>query len=142
MDMNLLIAILIALVPVVVSILFARRYNIFHGLIVFLTAGYVLLFAVELLVDHLSPEYLVYLGMAGEVADLPFGTLSLYQMINNVLTTLLDDAGLVELLADNLKYAVLAAYVVIFLVSQIIASKIRKARVAKIKRLRRYLRRY
>ena len=47
MDMNLLYAILIALVPVVITIIVSRLYNIIHGLITFVVTGFLLMFCFE-----------------------------------------------------------------------------------------------
>ena len=147
MDLNFLIAILIALAPVVLTILVSRAYNIFHGLITFLVMGYVLLFCVDMFGASLAPEVLMYLGVSAVPSfssfPLPYGTLGLYLAIHTAVLDYMNTAGLATLLADpNLKYYILGACAVVFLVSQLIAMRIRKKRVAKIKRLRRYLKRY
>jgi hypothetical protein len=56
---------------------------------------------------------------------------------------LLDKVGLASLLAQDYgKYILLAIYLVVFIISQIIASAIRKSRVEKINSLKRQLKRY
>ena len=143
MDMNFLYAILIALAPVVLTIIISRAYNIVHGLITFLVFGYVLLFCLGEFGDKLPEQMQMYLGLAGLEVPLPFGTLALYQMIHMAVLDLMGQIGLEKLLLnENLKYFILAGCAVIFIISQIIASKIRKSRVAKVRKLRRYLKRY
>ena len=47
MDINLIPAILIALIPVFLTIIVSRLYNVVHGLITFLVMGYVLMFCLQ-----------------------------------------------------------------------------------------------
>lgn len=143
MDMNFLYAILIALAPVVITILVSRAYNIFHGLITFLVLGYALLFCLDLFAEKLPAELALYLGMGEIGCPLPYGTVAIYSMINVAVVDLLTKAGLENLISNkNFKYYLLGGYVLLFVISQVIASAIRRRRVAKINRLRRYLRRY
>ena len=133
MNTNLLLAILIALVPVFLTIIFSRRYNIFHGLVVFLVASYGLILGLDALGGKVPSAISQYFDV----------TLSLYNVINGVVVDLINKAGLSKLIANkNFKYILLGAWLVVFLISQIIATSVRRRRVAKINRLKRYLRRY
>ncbi len=133
MDMNLLYAILIALVPVVITIIVSRLYNIVHGLITFIVTGFLLMFCLGVFGENLPAEIMAYIP----------GTCSLYTIISDLISGLLGKVGLAELLAQDYgKYILLAIYLVVFIISQIIASAIRKSRVEKINSLKRQLKRY
>lgn len=133
MDMNLLYAILIALVPVVITIIVSRLYNIVHGLITFIVTGFLLMFCLEAFGGNLPAEIMGYIPT----------TCSLYTVICDLIADLLDKVGLASLLAQDYgKYILLAIYLVVFIISQIIASAIRKSRVEKINSLKRQLKRY
>ena len=133
MDFNLLYAILIALVPVVVTIIFSKVYNIFHGLFTFLTFSFLLCF----LFTHFGSSLPVELAAQ---LELVLGT---YVYINTFVLDSLKLIGLESLLTASYgEYILLGIYVVIFIVSQIIASVLRKKRVEKIKGLKRSVKRY
>lgn len=139
MDMNLLWAMLITLAPVVLTVLFSRRYNFFHGLISFFVFSYLVLFFVSAFQTKLPAEIVAYLvGTGGS-----FGLLTFYSSLYSLLGTGLSKLGLSSLVEANYwKYIALAIYVVIFVVSQIIASVIRSHRVNNIKNLKRQVKRY
>ena len=124
---SLLVAILIALIPVVITIISSRLYNVIHGLITFLVMGYVLVFCLEVFGANLPAE----------VQELLPTTCGLYISITSTVQGWLSGVALFE----N-PYIVLAVYVVVFVISQIIACAIRKARVERIKLLRRQVKRY
>ena len=134
MDINLLLAILIALVPVVLTIIFSRLYNVVHGLITFLVMQYVLMFCLE-----------VFGGNLPEAITKNFPVVcGLYSSFNDFVLSLLKGVPFIaNLLAQSFgPYIILGVYVLVFLISQIIACAIRKSRVEKIKFLRRQLKRY
>ena len=133
MDMNLLYAILIALVPVVITIIVSRLYNIIHGLITFVVTGFLLMFCFEAFGSNIPAA----------IMEIVPNTCQLYTLIAGLIEELLGKAGLADLLAKEYgNYVLLAVYVVVFLISQIIASAIRKSRVEKIKNLKRQIKRY
>ena len=134
MDMNLLFAILIALIPVVLTIISSRLYNVVHGLITFIVMQYVLMFCLQVFGANLP---------AAINECLPAVT-GLYTQINDMVLGLLNSVPFIaNLLAQSYgPYIVLGAYVLVFLISQIIACAIRKSRIEKIKILRRQLKRY
>lgn len=133
MDINFLYAILIALVPVVLTIIFSKVYNVFHGLFTFLVFSFLICFLFTQFGDKLSPE------LSGHLIT----TLGTYVCINSLVLDLLGMVGLESVIsADYGVYVVLGIYVLIFIVSQIIASILRKKRVEKIKGLKRSIKRY
>ena len=133
MDLNLLYAILIALVPVVVTIIFSKVYNVFHGLITFLVFSFLLCFLLTNFGDKLPAEITANLTIVA-------GT---YAAFNSFILDCLKLVGLESILAaDYGVYVVIGIYVLIFIISQIIASVLRKKRVEKIKGLKRQIKRY
>ena len=133
MDLNLLYAILIALIPVVLTIIFSRVYNIFHGLFSFLVFSFLICFLYANFSDKFNPELSAHLAIV----------LGTYSSINAFVLDLLKIAGLSSVFeADYGKYVILGIYVLVFIVSQIFASVIRKKRVEKIRGLRRQIKRY
>lgn len=134
MDMDLLFAILIALIPVVLTVIFSRLYNVVHGIITFLVMGYILMFCLNMFGANLGEAIITHTNT----------TCALYAAIDGLVMGLLNSVGFIaNLLAQSYgPYIVLAVYVVIFLISQIIACAIRKHRVEKIRLLRRQVKRY
>ena len=136
MDINLIPAILIALIPVVLTIIASRLYNVVHGLITFLVTSFILMFC-------LQPD--VFGGSIHELIakHLP-QTCGLYYAINDLVLALFSGVAFISnLLAQSYgPYIALGVVVVIFVISQIIACAIRKARVERIKILRRQVKRY
>lgn len=134
MDINLLFAILIALVPVVLTIIFSRLFNVVHGLITFLVMQYVMMFCLGVFGANIP---------AAITGHLPAVT-GLYTTINDMILGLLNSVPFIaNILAQSYgQYIVLGVFVLVFLISQIIACAIRKSRVEKIKILRRQLKRY
>lgn len=127
MDMNLLYAILIALIPVVFTILISRLYNIIHGIISFFTASALLILCLTSFGESLPAEVLAGCALS----------CSFYDMINGFLVEVLALVGLNGL--GNVLDAgqlLLVILVVLFLVSQIISSVIRRRRVRRIKQLK------
>jgi membrane protein implicated in regulation of membrane protease activity len=140
MDMNLLYAILIALVPVVLTIILSKVYNIVHGLITFLVSGFVLFFCLEAFNANLPAEIVAYLIPGKEGA---FATCELYYAINSFVISALNQLGLADFLAwEGAAYCVLGAYVLVFIISQIVSSVVRKKRIEKEKKMKRQLKRY
>lgn len=140
MDMNLLYAILVALVPVVLTIILSKVYNIFHGLITFLVSGFVLIFCIDAFAANMPAELLAYLLPAGEGSHC---TCQLYYAINDFVYSALGQLGLADFLAaDYAKYVLLAAFVLVFVISQVLSSVVRKKRVEKERNMRRQLKRY
>ena len=131
MDMNLLYAILIALVPVIIAIVMSKVYNIIHGFISFVVTGHLLGFCLTVFGANLPAELLI----------LTTETCLLYTKIDNLIVGLLVEAGL-GVLGDFAVYVVLAIFIVVFVVSQIISSVLRKKRVEKINSLKRQVKRY
>ena len=133
MDMNLLYAILIALVPVIITVIMSRVYNIVHGVITFLVTGHLLMFCLGMFGVNLPKEIMDYTAI----------TCSLYTAIGGLVNELLGSLGLAELLAGDLGvYILLAVFVVIFVVSLIFASVFRKKSVEKVNSLKRQVKRY
>ena len=133
MDMNLLYAILIALIPVVITIIMSKVYNVIHGLITFLVTGYLLIFCLSIFGGNLPTE------ISGYFID----TNSLYICINQFVIDALKVAGLGDLLKEPFGvYIVLAMFVVLYVISQVISSALRKKRVEKINSLKRQVKRY
>lgn len=134
MDINLLFAILIALAPVVITIIFSRLFNVVHGLITFVVMGYVLMFALDVFGANLPAAISEHLTT----------TCALYASINGLLVGLLNSVGFIaNILTQSYgPYIILGAFVLVFIISQIIACLIRKARVERIKLLRRQVKRY
>ena len=134
MNIYLLYAILIALIPVLLTIISSRLYNIVHGLITFLVMGYVLMFCLEVFGANLPAEINEHLPT----------TCSLYTSINGLVLGLLNSVAFIaNLLAQPYgPYITLGVYVLVFLISQIIACAIRKSRIERIRILRRQIKRY
>lgn len=140
MDMNLLYAILIALVPVVITIILSKVYNIFHGLISFLVTGFVLFFCIEAFQANLPAELLVYLQPNNESL---FSVCGLYYAINELLVSGLSSIGLASFFEwVGHPYVVLGAFVLVFVVSQVLSSVVRKRRIEKERNMKRQLKRY
>jgi hypothetical protein len=139
MDLNLIYALLIASVPVIFALLFAKRYNIVHGFVTFLLTSYLLLLAVSKLQNHIPVEITnILYGKDGY-----FGLLMFYKGFYEVAAVSLNLAGLTDLLVPPYgEYVILAPYVVLFIVSHIISAIIRRHRVNSIKALRRQVKRY
>ena len=139
MDLNLIYALLIALIPVVLTVIFSRRYNLFHGLISFVVFSFLLLFCLDAFSKNVPAEILGYL--VGTETGL--NLVSLYSMMSNVIAHYLSKAGLSEVFAQTYgKYVLLAIYVGAFILSQVVASVIRRHRVNGIKSLKRQAKRY
>lgn len=133
MDMNLLYAILIALVPVVITAIMSKVYNIVHGIITFIVTGHLLVFCLSIFGANLPADI---------TANMPT-VCGLYVSIDSIVVSALGLLGLGDLLAGTFGvYIVLAVFVVLFIVSQIIASVLRKKRVEKINSLKRQVKRY
>lgn len=139
MDMNIVYALLIASAPVILSVLLAKRYNVVHGLITFLFTGYLLLFALSYLGKHLPADITKYLYGVEQ----KFAFLSLYNGLYFVFGSVLNLIGLGKYLTGGYaEYVILGAYVLLFIISHIIAVGIRRHRINGIKALRRQVKRY
>ena len=140
MDMNLVYALLITAIPVVLTVIFSKRYNVFHGVISFVVFSYLLIFFLSVFAEKVPADIYKYLiGADGNPCLLTF-----YIALVNAAIFGLNQLGLEAVLsnADYGQYVLLAVYVVVFVVSQIIASLIRKHRVNTIKNLKREIKRY
>ena len=131
MNMELLFAILIALVPVLLTILAARLYNVIHAVITFLAMQYVLVYCLNMFGATLPPV----------ITDHFPTVLALYNAIDEFVVGLVNAFGFGPML-EQMPFLLLAVYGVVFLISQIIACIIRKHKIEKAKILRRQLKRY
>ena len=134
MDINMIPAILIALIPVFLTIIASRLYNIIHGLITFVVMSFVLMFCLD-----------VFGANIHELIRAHFpATCGLYITINElVLAVFAGIPFITNILAQPYgPYVALGVVAVIFLISQIIACVIRKNRIERIKVLRRQIKRY
>lgn len=140
MDLNLIYALLIALIPVFFAVIFARRYNVIHGLISFVVFSFLLIFCLSAFEKNIPADILKYL-VGGE--ETGYSLIAFNSLLNGVITHYLSKAGLATVLAaDYGKYVLLAIYLVVFILSQVIASVIRRHRVNGIKSLKRQVKRY
>lgn len=133
MDLNLLYAILIALAPVVLAIIFTKIYNIIHGVISFLFFGAVLMLCVTIFGDKIPA-----LGEFG--GFYAAFTVTMCELISGPVKSVLGD-----LLVKNpnlLFYVYFAVVALVFLISQIISSCIFRRRSRKRKNLLRQAKRY
>lgn len=139
MDINLIYALLVVLIPVVVSLIFTKRYNILHGLATFLFTSYLLLFLLSLFNNRIPEDIAIYLyGKDGK-----FGFLTLYNGFYFVIVYAFNEIGLGNYLKNEyVQYVVLGIYAVIFIISHIISVAIRRRRINGIKALRRQVKRY
>ena len=136
MDINLMFAVLIALIPVFLTIIFSRLYNIIHGFITFIVMSFVLMFCLQADVfgSSIQPQIAEHLTKACGV----------YTAVNEFFLAVFANVPFIsDLLSQNYgPYVALAAVAVVFIVSQIIACAIRKSRVEKIKSMKRQIKRY
>jgi hypothetical protein len=109
----------------------SKVYNVIHGVITFLVFGHILGFCLLVFGANI-PEAI--LGYTNE-------TCILYTRIDQVILNLLLGFGLGEL-GNLLVYVLLIGFVVLYVISQIISSVLRKKRVEKIKSLKRQVKRY
>ena len=139
MDLNLIYALLIASLPVIFGLIFAKRYNIVHGFVTFLLTSYLLLLALSKLQNHIPVEITnILYGKDGY-----FGLLMFYKGFYEVVAVSLNLAGLTNILVPPYgEYVILAPYAVLFIVSHIISAIIRRHHVNSIKALRRQVKRY
>lgn len=129
-----LYALLISLVPVLLAVMFARRYNFLHGLIAYIVMSYVYCFCLD------------QFGIKGELSTfiLKFSAspVAIYSYING---QILKIDFLAELLAKNpnlVKYILLAVVLLVFVIFQVIASSIRRSRKRRAKSLVKQAKRY
>lgn len=140
MDLNSIYALLIATIPLFLSLIFTKRYNIIHGLVTFLFTTCVTVVAVSLLSNHIPAE--VYAYLSGEASYLPYHT-ALFSKSYTLYSKGMNLVGLSNVLdATYSQYVFLGLFAVVFLVSHIISVMVRKHRVNTIKALRRQVKRY
>lgn len=131
-----LYALLLSLVPVLLAVMFARRYNFLHGLIAYLVMSYVYAFCLDQFANGFSGELRVYLAMYSATP------LAIYSYIT---TQFLKIDFLAELLVKNpdlVKYILLAVVLLVFVIFQVIASAIRRSRKRRAKSLVKQAKRY
>lgn len=131
-----LYALLLSLVPVLLAVMFARRYNFLHGLIAYLVMSYVYAFCLEQFANGFSGELRVYLAAYSATP------LAIYSYI---ITQFLKIDFLAELLVKNpdlVKYILLAVVLLVFIIFQVIASAIRRSRKRRAKSLVKQAKRY
>lgn len=131
--MNLLFAVLIAMIPVIIAVIAARFYNIIHGLFMFCFSGFVLIFCLDIFGANLPAEIMAHIPT----------TCALYISMDAVVVRALEVIGVAGLFPEEYTaYVVLAIYVVLFVACQIVSSAIRKSRKEKINNLKRQIKRY
>ena len=130
---ELLLPILVALVPVILAVIGARLYGVLHGVITYLFMGQLLMFCLGMFGANLGAD----LAAAAEAHCV------LHTKVNEFVVYLFNQFGFASLIeGENGAYVILGVFLVVFLISQIIAGGIRKRRVEKTKILRRQIRRY
>ena len=130
---EMLLPIVIALVPAIIAVIGARLYGVVHGIITFLFAGELLMFCLVMFGANLPADLLA--GVETHAV--------LHTKIHEFIADLLKQFGLASLLEGSVgNYVIIGIFFVLFLISQIIAGKIRKNKVAKQKILRRQIRQY
>lgn len=115
--MDLLIQLLIVAIPVIIAIVFARLFNIIHGIFMYLFAAYLLIFTCGLVS-----------GIADRVGDM--------NVFNETIISFLHDNTLGRITAINadiMKWIQLGVWVVLFIIFQIIACKLRASRIRRSK---------
>ena len=146
MDMSLIYAILIALVPVVLAIIFTKVYNVIHGIVSFLFFGAILMLCLKIFGEQM-PETMVYFEQFGGFYN---GVTNLCcnpenGLVTFVAYTVLNALGLGDIVLNNpdfVFYFYLVLVAIVFLVSQIIASCIFRKRARRRKNLQRQAKRY
>ena len=146
MDMNLIYAMLIALIPVVLAIIFTKIYNIVHGIISFLFFGAILMLCLHIFGDKMPVTMTYfevfggfYTGLSGFLCNPSNG------LVTFVAYGLLGIFGLGDVVVNNPQvafYFYLAIIGLIFLISQIISSRIFRRRASRRRELKRQAKRY
>lgn len=132
--LDILLGLLIALLPVIIAIIFTKRYNMVHGLVCFITSA-----AAVLLFFYKFDEYLPA-EIAGHADHFLVGLKAMIEYFDGLLAKI---PGLDTLLEGEYKnWVKLAVYFVIYLVSQIPSSIIRGIRRRAYKRLKRASKKY
>lgn len=129
------LGILIMFSPILLAIFAAKRYNIIHGLVVYLFFSYAAVYGsqyLELGIEGvLTPEIMNYgIDFYRQWHDL------LLELINKIPEVSSIFAGQFG------EYILPACYVVVFLIFQAIASKLRSVRVERIQKAKRDFRKY
>ena len=132
--LDILLGLLIALLPVIIAIIFTKRYNMVHGLITFIVFSYLLVFCLGQFGDKLPAE------LFAQATAFSNGTVFLVGYLNGLLLKI---PGLNTLLeGEHGKWIYLGVYVLIFVIFQIISSVIRCKRKRAFQRLKRACKRY
>ena len=107
MDMNLIYAMLIALIPVVLAIIFTKIYNIVHGIISFLFFGAILMLCLHIFGDKMPVTMTYfevfggfYTGLSGFLCNPSNG------LVTFVAYGLLGIFGLGDVVVNNATYAI------------------------------------
>lgn len=127
MDINVLHAVLIAMIPVVIAIILAWAYNVVHGAISYLVMTFLLVFSLE------AFEATLPAGLAEALVNV-MGTNEF--MYNYMI------GWLYNLDPSIAKYVMLGILLGVFIISQILSSVIRKAKVNRIRSLKQKVKRY
>ena len=132
--LNELVGLLIALVPVILAIIFTKRYNMVHGLITYIVFSYLLVFCLGQFGDKLPAE------MLAQALVFSQGTTYLVGYLNGLLLKIPGLNSLLE--GENGKWFYLGVYVLLFIIFQIVSSVIRSKRKKALQRLKRASKRY
>ncbi len=127
--LNVLIGLLIALVPVILAIIFTKRYNMVHGLICFITSAAAVLLFFGKFKSYLPAE------IVGQANHFLVGLRAMIGFFDSLLAKI---PGLDALLEGEYKnWVKLLVYFIIYLVFQIPSSILRGKRKRAQKRLQR-----
>ena len=126
-DINVLHAVLIAMIPVIIAIVLAWAYNVIHGAISYLVMTYLLVFSLEAFATTLPEGLSIALGDVMVMHEFMFE-----YMIS----------WIHPMEYSTAKYVMLGILIASFIVSQVLSSLIRKAKVNKIRSLKQKVKRY
>ena len=126
-DFNIIHAVLIAMIPAIVAIVLAWAYNVLHGAISYLVMTFILVFSLQAFATTLPLEL-------AEALESVMGT------HNFMFDYMISWVNPLE--ASMAKYVMLGILIASFIISQVLSSLIRKAKVNKIRSLKQKVNRY
>ena len=126
-DINILHAVLIAMIPAIVAVVLAWAYNILHGAISYLVMTFLLVFSLEAFSTTLPAE------LAESLVEVMGTNQFMYDYMIK---------WAYPLEYSTAKYVMLGILIASFIISQILSSLIRKAKVNKIRSLKQKVKRY
>lgn len=134
--MELLWGVLISLIPLLLAVIFAKRYNFLHGLVTYIFFTYLMLFLSVQFADKITGNVimghaLTYLNSSFELIKYICDYIAKLPFINGGVS----DAGTV-------RYIYLGLFVGVFVICQIIASIMAASRRRKIRNLKKQAKRY